>query len=380
MKIVYNHSGYEMDQLIQVAKREKNTKRAYLLVNPMQAKHVPVSPEKALGLFQRLGIRAQAFAGERTVVIGFAETATAIGAAVAACFPQRTSYLHTTRETLRELKPLVSFQEEHSHAVDQALYCAQGAQILQKADSIVFVEDELTTGNTIRNFVRALREQGCVTDGTKLAAVSLLNGMKREHEEQFAAEGIAWDCLVKLDADFTQHAFPQLPAPSPALADGKQEGNFFWMSGRSDPRSCVLMDGYLSACRDLAHSVCTLPEVQAVSSGLIRVIGTEEFMFPPLKAAELLAQEKSGCKVLVHATTRSPILPYDSEGYPLKNRIALDSLYEPGRSTYLYNLAPCDLAVVLTDAPSLNRPAYSILEKALRDYGAKQVIGLGWRA
>ena len=72
------------NDLIQVAKRENNPKRHYLYVNPLQGKHLPVSPSRSLALFASLAEEAaQRFAGERLLVVGFAETATAIGAALA---------------------------------------------------------------------------------------------------------------------------------------------------------------------------------------------------------------------------------------------------------------------------------------------------------
>lgn len=45
---------YVENDLVRIAKRENNTKRGYLVVNPLQGKHIPVSPSKALQLFQEL--------------------------------------------------------------------------------------------------------------------------------------------------------------------------------------------------------------------------------------------------------------------------------------------------------------------------------------
>ena len=70
--------------LVRVAKRENNTKRSYLYVNPRQGKHMPVSPSSSLTLFRLLAARVEArYRNERLLIIGFAETATAIGFAVA---------------------------------------------------------------------------------------------------------------------------------------------------------------------------------------------------------------------------------------------------------------------------------------------------------
>ena len=72
---------FELDDLIRVAKRENNFRRKYLYVNPLQGKHMPVSPGIALKLFSGLREKlASRYPGERLLVIGFAETATAVAA------------------------------------------------------------------------------------------------------------------------------------------------------------------------------------------------------------------------------------------------------------------------------------------------------------
>ena len=76
-------TSYTKETTLRVAKRYRNAKRAYLLVNPLQAKHMPVSPTEALTMMRTLGEGLQQeFPGAR-LVLGFAETATALGAAVA---------------------------------------------------------------------------------------------------------------------------------------------------------------------------------------------------------------------------------------------------------------------------------------------------------
>ena len=39
---------YTEKDLVKIAKRENNTKRNYLVVDPLQGKHIPVVPSKAL--------------------------------------------------------------------------------------------------------------------------------------------------------------------------------------------------------------------------------------------------------------------------------------------------------------------------------------------
>ena len=65
------HSGHEF---IQIAKRENNNKRNYLLVNSLQGKHIPVQPSKAFLMFNKLaGKLKTAYQDEKLLIIGFAK-------------------------------------------------------------------------------------------------------------------------------------------------------------------------------------------------------------------------------------------------------------------------------------------------------------------
>ena len=50
-----DYQKYSECDLLRLAKRVNNTKRSYLLVNPLQGKHIPVDPEAALTMMQALG-------------------------------------------------------------------------------------------------------------------------------------------------------------------------------------------------------------------------------------------------------------------------------------------------------------------------------------
>ena len=71
---------YSAEDVLILAKRNKNTKRQYLLVDPLQGKHLPVEPEKALEMFRTLGLELAEKYPDTRLIIGFAETATAVGA------------------------------------------------------------------------------------------------------------------------------------------------------------------------------------------------------------------------------------------------------------------------------------------------------------
>ena len=125
-----------------IAKRFNNQKRTYLLVNPLQAKHIPVSPKASLGMMKALGDMLANKYPDTKLVIGFAETATAIGAVVAESFSSKCVYIHTTRENVSGVVQWVQFMEEHSHATEQSLVGDNLSAWISATDSVVFVDDE----------------------------------------------------------------------------------------------------------------------------------------------------------------------------------------------------------------------------------------------
>lgn len=225
---------YQEQDLVTVAKRENNTKRNYLIVNRRQGKHIPVCPKEALEMFSALAdIVRQAYRNERLLIIGFAETATAIGAAVAVELGQY--YIQTTRENVEGVDDYVYFTEAHSHATEQkvvradveSVVCGRkntyGGQTdgtivtmeepLKPIDRIVFIEDEVTTGNTILSAIEKIEELEAIkaiekVNGSKLcfSVASILNGMDSAAEAIFQKRQIPLHYLVKID-----HAkYPQL--------------------------------------------------------------------------------------------------------------------------------------------------------------------------
>jgi len=90
--------GYT-EEIVSIAKRENNAKRLYLVVNRLQGKHVPAAPCASMEMFHALAKKVkEAYKGQPLLAIGFAETATAIGAAIAAELD--LPYIQTTRESI----------------------------------------------------------------------------------------------------------------------------------------------------------------------------------------------------------------------------------------------------------------------------------------
>lgn len=367
--------NYQQKDLVRIAKRENNTKRNYLVVDPLQGKHVPVEPSKALNLFKSLAEKLQGkYEGERLLLIGFAETATAIGAQAAITLG--TKYIQTTREVIPDARYLF-FSEAHSHATEQKLVKDDIDRVINDIDRIVFIEDEVTTGNTIMNIIKIITKE--YQKKIKFAVASLLNGMTEESLKIYQDEKIELHYLVKTDhsgygAVAEQYrcdglyicAIPENHTHESADIDVQSEKNMrehiISIPGWMNARRFVDAKQYEAACRKLAETV--IAETGVKQGERVLVIGTEEFMYPALLTGYEI--EKMGCVVRCHSTTRSPIAVSTGEEYPLHCRYELRSLYDPDRKTFIYDLENYDRVIVMTDAALASLKGLETLIYALR--------------
>ena len=368
--------NYQQKDLVRIAKRENNTKRNYLVVDPLQGKHVPVEPSKALNLFKSLAEKLQGkYEGERLLLIGFAETATAIGAQAAITLG--TKYIQTTREVIPDVSYLF-FSEAHSHATEQKLVKDDIDRVINETDRIVFVEDEVTTGNTIMNIIRIIRRE--YQRKIKFAVASLLNGMTEEYLKIYREEEIELHYLVKTDhsgysaiaekyhCDGLSIRAIQEDHTQEKLAVSIQDKiwnelpHIISIPGWMNARRFVDAKQYETACKKLAETV--IAETSVKQGERVLVIGTEEFMYPALLTGQEI--EKIGCDVRCHSTTRSPIAVSTEEEYPLHCRYELCSLYDPERKTFIYDLENYDRVIVMTDSALVSLKGLETLTYALR--------------
>lgn len=352
---------------VKIAKRENNKKRGYLVVNPLQGKHVPVSPTRALQLFSQLGSLLKEYDRESTLLIGFAETATAIGAQIA--IELGMDYVQTTREYV-EGASYFAFEESHSHATEQKLV-KDRMEKEGKYKQVIFIEDEVTTGNTILHAITAMEKLG--QRKQKYAVASILNGMDRETLARFESRGISVHYLAK-----TNHSDYQ------TIADSYQgNGDYHIVEGKNfsiecintfysvDPRRLTTGQEYQKACEKLWEA--TKGKVQ---SGSTLVLGTEECMYPALYIAKKIEDTKT--TVRCHATTRSPIVVSKEKEYPLHQRWELPSLYEKNRKTFVYDLAKYDQVLIVTDAENPTEEGIAALGEALYSVGNENVTLVRW--
>lgn len=300
--------GLDPDDIVSVCKRENNSKRDFLFVQKLQGKHVPARPNDILHYFEDLRVTITKHVdydrNESICVIGFAETATAIGQYISDNIPNKKHYyLQTTREISD--KPLIlEFKEEHSHATEQLLY--GDLQKLKNCDRILFVDDEISTGKTILNFVKELEK----IKHFKYTVASFLN----------------------LQSDEDKVRFQQMEIQTRALIFGKIKDK-----AKKIDIECL---------PDIAD-LTTLSCQDCVSTDTL-VIGTEEDMYLGILKAKYLEKSSKGA-VYFQASTRSPICTAIGDDYILHNRINFVSAKSKERKIFLYNLKQYDRIIVLAD-------------------------------
>lgn len=391
---------YCFEDIIRVVKRERNVNRKFLFLNLLQGKYVPSNPKETLELFETLGRKlAEKYDEKQICVIGFAETATAVAAAVAGCFCKNVYFLHTTREELPKEYFVTEFQEEHSHAKRHRLYC-KNKELLQRSDVLILIDDEFTTGKTVCNFVKSLRENHWIGVQCKVIAASLINCMKEEHLQRFVHEKIEYEYLLRKDADWEKVEWKsngkwinieESCGEKRKIYLGEEQGFSFYktynkqesdfnmqsrksfdvirLSGKLNPRLGVCQSEYQNVCEKLALNIMEQLQIERNKTEEILLLGTEECMYPIIYAADRIQKMYPKKQCYVHATSRSPIAALKEHGYPIYSRDKVVSFYEKGREVFLYNLRQYDQVVILTDAEKITEEAKYSIETVMENYG-----------
>jgi hypothetical protein len=430
--------GVTLTDLVGLAVR-RNPRRAHLLVSRVLGKHVPTDPRLVEGAGLLLGelvarelspatwsldvaaarLRAALTASDDAVeqaralrdglrrpspdhdvvVLGYAETATALGDCVAARLGART-YLHSTRRAVAGVTPYGAFEEEHSHATSHLLLPADPAA-LETGTAVVLVDDELSTGTTALNTIRALHLR---SPRRRYVVAALVDLRSPDDRERFAsvAEGLGARIdvvalavgTVTTPADVLERGrrlveslepIPQAPLAAVATTTAPvRRVELPWPRAVPEtarhgvtPAHRRLLEEHLPHLADvLAGAVQdALAGSSAVGQWSVLVLGTEELMAAPLQLAGALQDELDQrgrrCRVRFSTTTRSPVLPVDEDGYAIRGGLAFAAHDDPdddgSAHRFAYNVGadpatgrPFDAIVAVVDergdTPALAAP------------------------
>lgn len=375
-EVTINYLDKPIEDVIKMAKRHNNPKRDFLFVNTILGKHIAVQGRDALMMHRALGdkvyelFKEKGWENKKVLLVGFAETATALAQNIMFYslkfkekFPLNiVGYTQTTREELPSNQYTnIAFEEEHSHATSQKLYFDKELDY----DVVLFVEDEITTGNTILNFISQFEKH---QSGKDYAVASILNWQNDKDAKTFSEKGVEVAFLVR--------GKMKTELPSFSIKEGKEydlyqdEVNYKAnLSLRNNPRLPMTVEEfseYVTFGDNKDKEFSKLISLKDSKKKTL-IIGTEENMFVPIFFAIIIDAD-------VKATTRSPIESSLENGYPISSRLKLNSAYESGRVTYLYDmdLGDYEQFVIFVEEES---PVFeNELTKFLSTYGEVKVV------
>ena len=379
--------GLHLDELVGLSVR-RNPRRAHLLVSRVLGKHVPTAPHVVRGAGLALGelvrralltsedpppltglTRDDVASGQRdgvfppAVVLGYAETATALGACVADAL-RATAYLHSTRRPVEGVEPVGGFEEEHSHATSHLLLPEEPGALLNSLP-LVLVDDELSTGTTALNTIAELHR---LRPRARYVVAALVDLRSRADRQRMAATardigaGIDVVSLVagRVDlprgvltrgADLVKRIEAHGPG-QPAAATGATGEVVRLPLAWPDGVPSTGRHGFTARDREALEDA--LPDLAATLSRAVPptdrhvlVLGTEELMYAPLRLAEALAEDLArrgvDARVGFSTTTRSPVLVVDEPGYAIRSRLTFPAHDEPADGPgprFAYNVVP----------------------------------------
>ena len=357
--------GMSIEKFITVEKKSNNAKRDFLFVNKEQCKHIPCKASDMVAMCKTLGEGVASIikerGSERCLVIGFAETATAIGQIVADTLQFdvkqcAVKYTVTTREDIQGTENLLTFEEEHSHATTQKMLCMSGDadSNISDYDTVVFVDDELTTGNTIINFIKALKAKSETEFKGNFVVASICNWQDTASKKRFEKHGIETVALFRGEiADVNAKVIGEYTENSGLMEYVPISSNVTYLDLRDEEykaqmfETSRLVDDIIYK-REYAEETCAKildllgADIRNNKYKYIRVIGTEEFMYVPITLALGLEKiVKDNVEVVCQATTRSSIA-VSKEHSKFREYIVckskVSSVYSKDRNTYIYNL------------------------------------------
>lgn len=404
-------TGLRLEDLVGMAVR-RNPRRAHLLVSTVLGKHVPTDPALVHGAGRLLGVltgQALAFTAPRerlggamlaaaltgnrtaaralvarcqsavgppappgTVVLGYAETATALGHCVAAQLG--APVLHSTRRAVPGLDGPAGFEEEHSHASSHLLLPAD-PDLVAVTGPLVLVDDELSTGRTALNTITALHAAHPRGRYVIAALVDLRSSADQDRMTTVARQLGARIDVVALAAGTVRlptgvlAAGAELAAGIPPLAGHAPDRSRGTLSLHENTWPADVPDGGRHGLtpaqdRQLTAAAAALAADLATSLPLhdpVHVLGTEELMYAPLLIAQALAGHTSA-PVTYSTTTRSPVLVVDDPGYAISSGITFPAHDDPSDGPgprYAYNLPERATTVLVIDDTADTPPLYA---------------------
>lgn len=253
--------------------------------------------------------------GNKVGVIGMAETATGLGYTVSLAI-ENAVFTKSTRSDKYDSAEGLEFQEPHCHAPAHKLL----TEGLHGCDTVVIVDDEVTTGTTVLNLVKLLREN--FPEIHKTYFLSILNWMDDKSFKEFDHQGIE---IVYLERGTLKLA----------------EGDVPPVTGKIDPES-IKPDTEFERFGEVREFEESYTDIMWNTTSTL-VLGGGEFIPEAFELARSL-------ELCFMTSTRSPIIPEKSgiihSAVEYTNPVSEVSMY-------LYNMDTKFTTLIFQESPDM---------------------------
>jgi len=330
LSLVLSESDFEINELTEYAARQ-NPKRGFMFVNKLLAKYWPSQPQMMVQMYQYLAHSLSPHIQGASVFIGMAEAAAGLGQGVYEAYlnnPAHSEHLfiHTTRYFLNSFHAL-DFQEQHSHASQFYLYVPVRANlknIFLSAETLVLIDDEITTGTTFFNLISRYKEVNPQLQ--RIVIVSILNFVSPHRQieiQQLVGIEIIFISALTAQLDFKpQKDYQYTQVPNVNTSTDCKHGKLSLNAGR------LGISGKLKWDKTVLQTL-----IQKWNRhDRVLILGTGEFVHLAFLIADYLTQK--GWDVKVQSTARSPLL----KGQVIQEKLELIDNYADNIPNYLYNV------------------------------------------
>ncbi|MBE6055002.1 MAG: hypothetical protein E7212_14090 [Clostridium sartagoforme] len=356
-----NKYGIDINDLISIGYRINNRKRNFLFISKVLGKHIEIRSDmcKVIGLLlastifpiteetslfvnyiknqkdyelqvkESIGLTYKT--NEKVAVLGFAETATGLGLAVASSI-ENSYYITTTREDIKDMKSFLNFEEEHSHATTHRCYPEEPSKLIE-VDRIILVDDEITTGKSMLNIISELILKTNVKKYTVLSILDWRSIEYRELYKEFINKNnidievkslISGDIKIENNKIFldTKEDILNEEMAVTNLNIMSRKGNYLRYTGRFgiDFREIGIIE---EECIKVANKI---QEIIGENKKIL-VLGHGENIYIPSRVASYLQGD-----IYFKTTTRSPIYCSKEEGYLISEK----SIFFHNKSKYYF--------------------------------------------
>lgn len=364
MKINIRENVYDLnlDDLVSIGYRDNNSKRNFLFISKVLGKHIEVKPDicKVTGFLLAstiLGVTKETSmlinyikdknkginvneamnlayrTNEKLVILGFAETATGLGMAVASAI-ENSYYITTTREDIKGIKSFLKFEEEHSHATTHKCF-PEDIYKLREADRIILVDDEITTGKSMLNIIKELKKTTgvkkyeilTILDWRNIEYRNLYKDFMRKNKVEIEVRAlISGDIEIEDNNVYCNEKESLLSEKMNvnSLNILSRKGQYLKFTGRFG----VYFDDIKKLEEECIRAANKIQEIIGYNKKIL-VLGHGENIYIPSRIASYLKGD-----VYFKSTTRSPIYCSNEKGYLINEK---NVFYHNGVKYYFYN-------------------------------------------